>query len=157
MHNREIFQRSIETDTVTFDQDFCDNHADFKPRHFVLPAVSDNGSGMSEETILFIEDDTILQEMTRTMLNRPDYKVIPAKTPGEALRAAQNLVGNIDLIITDVVMPEMNGKELAALIQSTLPVDKLLYMSGCTANIIEQQCLLDAGTHFIEKPNFSGL
>ncbi|MBN2526577.1 MAG: PAS domain-containing protein [Deltaproteobacteria bacterium] len=219
---------TIETDTVTFDQDFCDNHADFKPGHFVLLAVSDNGSGMSDETIahifepffttkkqgqgtgmglatvygitkqnngfinvysepgmgttfriylpvcdeaavpkfgtvnndsegkgetiLLVEDDTILLEMTTTMLNRLGYKVIPANTPGEALHAVQNLLSNIDLIITDVVMPEMNGKELAARIQSTLPVDKLLYMSGYTANIIEQQCLLDAGTQFIEKP-----
>jgi YesN/AraC family two-component response regulator len=78
--------------------------------------------------------------------------VLPASTPHEAIRLAQEYTGEISLLMTDVIMPEMNGSELAKRLSSQSPHLKLLFMSGYTANIISQHGVLDEGVHFIQKP-----
>ncbi len=85
------------------------------------------------------------------MLERFGYRVIAFPGPAEALEAMPDLE-SIDLMMTDVVMPGMNGKELAHRFLGRFPGIKFLFMSGYTANIIAQHGLLDEGVHFLHKP-----
>jgi len=108
--------------------------------------------GHGNETILLVEDESAILKMTTTMLERLGYTVVAAATPGEAIRLAHEYRGRIDLLMTDVVMPEMNGKELAKNLLSYFPDLKRLFMSGYTANVIAHHGVLDEGVHFIQKP-----
>jgi DNA-binding NtrC family response regulator len=86
------------------------------------------------------------------MLESQGYRVLPASTPGAAIRAAREHAGEIHLLMTDVVMPEMNGRDLAKNLLSLFPDLKRLFMSGYTANVIAHHGVLDQGVHFIQKP-----
>ena len=86
------------------------------------------------------------------MLEKLGYPVLVAPTPGEALRLAQEHSGEIHLLMTDVVMPEMNGRDLAQRLLSLYPNLKRLFMSGYTANFIAHHGVLEEGVHFIQKP-----
>jgi len=77
---------------------------------------------------------------------------VPASTPGEAVRIAREHQGEIHLLITDAVMPEMNGRDLAKNVLSLYPEIKRLFMSGYTAEVIAHQGILDEGVAFIQKP-----
>ncbi len=220
---------TMETDNVTFDQAYCEDHPGFVPGDFVLLAASDNGCGMDKatqdklfepffttkgvgqgtglglatvygivkqnngfinvysepgngttfkiylprhdsdsvdtwqenapqiplsqgETILIVEDEAAILNLSKTMLNRLGYNALTAGTPGEALRLAELHAGKINLFITDVVMPEMNGRDLADQLQARCPGIKTLFMSGYTANVIAHQGVLDEGVCFIQKP-----
>jgi DNA-binding NtrC family response regulator len=90
--------------------------------------------------------------MATTMLEKLGYRVVAARTPGEAIRLAQEHTNEIHLLITDVVMPEMNGRILAKNILSIFPKMKRLFMSGYTANVIAHHGVLDEGVNFIQKP-----
>ena len=79
-------------------------------------------------------------------------KWLAAATPGEAMRLAEEHAGRINLLITDVVMPEMNGRDLAKRLMASQPNLKILFMSGHTADVIAQQGMLDDWAHLIEKP-----
>jgi len=105
-----------------------------------------------DETILVVEDQPALLSLIRTMLERLGYTVLTAGTPGEAIQLAQEHTGEIQLLVTDVVMPEMNGRDLARNIFSIHPNLKRLFMSGYTANVIAHHGVLDEGVNFIEKP-----
>ncbi len=110
------------------------------------------------EIVLLVEDEPAILEMTTMMLERLGYRVLMANTPGEAILLAQNHSGDIHLLMTDVVMPEMNGRDLSKNILSLYPAIKRLFMSGYTANVIAHQGVLDEGVHFIQKPfSMSGL
>ncbi|MFO7752722.1 MAG: PAS domain S-box protein [Desulfobacteraceae bacterium] len=220
---------TIETDRITFDEKYCNEHAGFIRGDFVLLAVSDNGCGMDRETlgnlfepffttkdfgqgtglglatvygivkqnngfinvysepgqgstfriylprsaededpdkgvsgkktaaggtetILLVEDEPSILRMTRMMLERKGYSVLSAATPAEAVEKAENHSGSIDLLMTDVVMPEMNGRELAGRITALYPGIRLFFMSGYTANVIAHRGVLDDGEAFIQKP-----
>jgi YesN/AraC family two-component response regulator len=80
------------------------------------------------------------------------YNVLAANTPGEAVRLAREYSDEIHLLITDVVMPEMNGKELVKKLREFNPQLKCLFMSGYTSDIIAQHGVLDEGVNFIQKP-----
>lgn len=210
---------TIETNTVTLDQEYCDNNLDFRPGEYVVLSVSDNGcciekaiidkifepffttkgtlgTGLglstvfgivkqnngfvnlyselgvgttfkiylptrkaatlwtaepvlerpemsSGETILLVEDDKSILEMGVTMLERLNFSVLTANSPAEAVRLAQEHAGTIDLLITDVIMPEMNGKALAHQLLELSPDLKVLYMSGYTANVIAHHGILE--------------
>ena len=112
-----------------------------------------NATGL--ETILLVEDEPLILDMTVAMLELLGYTVLPAATPGEATRLAQEYSGTIDLLITDVIMPEMNGLELAEKLESLRPGLKRLFMSGYTANVIARHGVLDEGVHFLQKPFLS--
>jgi len=86
------------------------------------------------------------------MLAEFGYRVISASTPDEAIRLAREYPENIDLLLTDVIMPGMNGRELSGQILSIRNGIKVLFISGYTANVIEQHGVLDKGVHFIHKP-----
>jgi PAS domain S-box-containing protein len=219
---------TIETDTVSINEEYCRTHLDFKPGEFVLLAVSDDGCGMEHEvaekifepffslkgekgtglglstvygivkqnkgfihvysekgegttiriylpkyegkaspvekptdepiqegygqTILLVEDEAAIREMTQSMLERLGYHVLVARTPGEAIRLADKFKQEIALLLTDVVMPEMNGRELTRKLHETYPDLKTLFMSGYTANVIAHHGVLDKGIHFMQKP-----
>ena len=104
------------------------------------------------ETILVVEDEVSILNLTRKMLEELGYSVLTAGRPGAALQLAEEHADKIDLLITDVVMPEMNGKELAERLRGLYPALKYLFMSGYTANVIAHHGILDEGIHFIQKP-----
>jgi len=216
---------TIETGRKSFDEEYCNEHADFIPGDFVLLAVSDNGCGMDKETldnlfepffttkevgkgtglglatiygivkqnngfinvysepgqgstfkiylprlvvdkavpekkaaaggtetILLVEDEPTILRMTRMMLERKGYSVLPAATPAEAVDLAKTHAEKIHLLMSDVVMPEMNGRDLAGQITNLYPDIRLLFMSGYTSNVIAHHGVLDDGVAFIQKP-----
>ncbi len=104
------------------------------------------------ETILLVEDEPSILEMTMMMLEHQGYTVLAAATPGEAIRLAGEYSGDIHLLITDVVLPEMNGRALADHLMSLSPNMKRLFMSGYTADVIAHRGVLDSGINFIQKP-----
>ncbi len=105
-----------------------------------------------QETILLVEDEPGVLRLVRKMLEGIGYRVLAAGTPVEAIRMAEKHSGDIHLLITDVIMPEMNGRELAQKLMSLYPGLKSLFMSGYTADVISPHGMLDAGVHFIQKP-----
>jgi CheY-like chemotaxis protein len=104
------------------------------------------------ETILLVEDELSILNMATMILTGQGYNVLQAHTSAEAIRMVKEHAGEISLLITDVIMPEMNGKELAHNLQSLRPQLKCLYMSGYTADAIAQHGVLDEGVNFIQKP-----
>ncbi len=103
------------------------------------------------ETLLLVEDDATLLGMTAMMLEQLGYSVRPAATPGEAIRLAE-ADEEINMFITDVVMPEMNGRDLAERLRAIRPGLRHLFMSGYTSNVIADNGILDKGLNFIQKP-----
>ena len=104
------------------------------------------------EVVLLVEDEPAILEMANMMLERMGYRVLSTGTPSQAISMARSFVGDIHLLMTDVVMPEMNGRDLAKNILSVYPDIKRLFMSGYTADVIAHQGVLDEGVHFIQKP-----
>ncbi|MFH1090875.1 MAG: PAS domain S-box protein, partial [Pseudomonadota bacterium] len=104
------------------------------------------------ETVLLVEDEAAILDMGQAMLERLGYTVLTAGTPGEAMRLAEEHAGEIHLLITDVVMPEMNGQDLAGRLQTIRPDLKRLFMSGYTSNVIVHRGVLDQGVCFLQKP-----
>lgn len=104
------------------------------------------------ETVLVVEDEPALLTLAQKMLKWLGYIVLTADRPSQALKIAEEYPKNIDLVFTDVVMPEMTGKELVCLIQSLQPNIKTLYMSGYTTDIIAHNGILDEGINFLQKP-----
>ncbi len=225
----DVGKISIETADVRFDKAYCDDHPGFLPGEYVLLTVSDNGCGMSRETIphiyepffttkeqgkgtglglatvygivkqncgfinvyselgvgtsfkiylpkyensaeegneitppdavmgggetiLLVEDEPAIMNMTRVMLERLGYTVLTAGTPSDAIHLAECFSDRIDLLLTDVIMPEMNGRDLARNLLALHPQMSPLFMSGYTANVIAHHGVLDKGVQFIEKP-----
>ncbi|NWH05963.1 PAS domain S-box protein [Desulfobacter latus] len=220
---------TIETENVTFDEEYCSYHANFVPGEFVLLAVSDTGCGIAAdmldqifepffttkelhkgtglglstvygivkqnngfinvysepdkgttfkiylprhvelaagdrkettrempvsrgETVLLVEDDPSILKLGAKMLESLGYTVLSANTPNEAVAIAELHVNEIHLLVTDVVMPEMNGRELSEKLQKQHSSLKTLFMSGYTANVIAYRGVLEDGIHFIPKP-----
>ena len=104
------------------------------------------------ETVLVVEDDASILKLVQRNLKRLGYNVLAASTPASAFALAEQQDGRIDLLITDVVMPEMNGRELAGNLRSPYPALKVLFMSGYSANVIAHGGVLDTGVNFIQKP-----
>jgi signal transduction histidine kinase/CheY-like chemotaxis protein len=113
------------------------------------PALSE---ARGSETILVVEDEQTILKMTAVILEQMGYAVLTARSPGEAISLAREFAGEINLLITDVVMPDMNGRELAEQIKALYPYTKVLFMSGYTANVIAHRGVLYKGVNFIQKP-----
>jgi len=221
---------TIETQNVTFNEEYCRAHTDFLPGQYVLLAVSDDGCGMDKETlknifepfyttkglgegtglglatvygivkqnegfinvysepekgttfkiylsrhiggereesetgiwaetpvgrgetILLVEDDLSILNLGKMMLEKLGYTVLCAKDPNETIAITETYADEIHLLITDVVMPGMNGRELAQRLETIYPGLKVLYMSGYTANVIAHRGVLESGTYFLQKP-----
>jgi PAS domain S-box-containing protein len=104
------------------------------------------------ETILMVEDEPTILRIGKIILENLGYTVLAACTPGEAMRLAAEHAEKIDMLMTDVVMPEMNGRDLAKRLLLLYPEIKCLFMSGYTADVIARHGVLDEGVHFIQKP-----
>jgi two-component system, cell cycle sensor histidine kinase and response regulator CckA len=104
------------------------------------------------ETILVVEDELSVLKLTKLMLEHMGYTVIAASAPSEALRLAEIHDGEIHLLLVDVVMPEMTGRELSEKLSPLRPGLKTVFMSGYTADVIAHRGVLDEGVHFIQKP-----
>lgn len=104
------------------------------------------------ETVLLVEDEESILDLGKVVLEKFGYTVLSAGTPGEALSMAENHQGPIDLLVTDVVMPEMNGRDLKFKIEKIKPDIKALYISGYTFDIIIHRGILENDVHFLQKP-----
>ena len=104
------------------------------------------------ELVLLVEDELAILKMGKIMLEKLGYKVLAASTPNEAMVLADKYAGDICLLITDVVLPDMNGRDLADQIHNLNPEIKILFMSGYTANAIAHRGVLDDGINFLSKP-----
>jgi two-component system, cell cycle sensor histidine kinase and response regulator CckA len=109
-------------------------------------------AGRGSETILVVEDETTLLDTTRRMLESLGYRVLAAAAPQKALRLAAEHPADIDLLLTDVVMPDLNGPELVRRLLQDRPRLKYLYMSGYTANLLALEGVSDDGPAFLAKP-----
>jgi signal transduction histidine kinase/CheY-like chemotaxis protein len=108
------------------------------------------------ETVLLVEDEEQVRNLTRTMLARQGYRILEASSGGDALRMAREHPGSIDLLLTDIVMPQMNGVELAREMHAVRPQIRVLFMSGYTDNALVEEQFLTSGVGFIHKPFTSG-
>jgi two-component system cell cycle sensor histidine kinase/response regulator CckA len=104
------------------------------------------------ETVLLVEDETQILELGRQILEKLGYRVLTACSPESALTLASEHQEPIQLLITDVVMPGMNGKELYRQLTASHPAMKCIYMSGYTADVIAHRGVLDHGVSFLQKP-----
>ena len=104
------------------------------------------------ETLLLVDDEATVLRLTARLLRKLGYYTIQANSPSEAMRIAREYTGEIHLLLTDVVMPEMNGRELATRLLSLRPGMKSLFMSGHSAEVITHHGVLEAGISFIQKP-----
>jgi CheY-like chemotaxis protein len=104
------------------------------------------------ETILLVEDDTPIRDLCGTLLSELGYAVLSSGTPRDAIQKARNHDGTVDLLITDVVMPEMNGRVLSERLVHLYPHIKTLFISGYTANVIANRGVLQDGMFFLSKP-----
>ncbi len=120
------------------------------------PETADNKAVMKlrggAETVLIVEDEESILNLSKEMLEMLGYKVLAVNETDQALRLAREYNGNIDLLLTDVMMPGMNGKELSDRIIAFKPGLKRLYMSGYTSDVIARQGILEEGIQFIPKP-----
>ena len=138
--------------------------------HIYLPVYADPASapaslpekkntsekpGNAGKTILVVEDEAAILSLCRTILEKKGFRVFTAITPNKALEVAREHTEEIDLLLSDVVLPEMNGQELADRIRQICPDIMLLFMSGYTADIISHRKNFDRAVRLIEKP-FSG-
>ena len=119
-----------------------------KPAAEPAPAVRTRGN----ETILIVEDDEGVREVATASLELHGYDVITALDGKDALRIAQDRREAIALVLTDVVMPNLGGSELACLLRERFPKLKVLFMSGYTADSVVRDGLLQSTLHFIQKP-----
>jgi PAS domain S-box-containing protein len=104
------------------------------------------------ESVLVVEDEEAILALNRTMLEHLGYAVLTASSPRQALQQAVLHADGIDLLITDVIMPEMNGRDLAGEMQALYPNIKVLFVSGYTENVIAHRGVLDKGVCFLPKP-----
>ncbi len=115
-------------------------------------AVFPGEPSLGSETILLVEDEIVVRELARRVLERRGYTVLVARMPGEAIRLIQEYRGAIALLLTDVVMPEMDGGELARRLRIDRPDMRVLYMSGYTGDALDRYGLSSGEVSLIEKP-----
>jgi two-component system, cell cycle sensor histidine kinase and response regulator CckA len=127
----------------------------------LLPAASQRvpgtpppqaAAGDTGETVLVVEDEIALREATRRILACHGYQVITAANGRDAVEVADNYPGGINLLVTDVIMPQMPGKEAADRIRARYPAVKVLFMSGYAEGILSDHGVLEAGINLLEKP-----
>jgi two-component system, cell cycle sensor histidine kinase and response regulator CckA len=126
---------------------YAETRAEVPPQQVPFEAAA-----CGHETILLVEDEPTILEMTTIMLQRLGYTVLGAGSPEEAIRLAGKYSGRIDLLMTDVVMPGMNGRALADNLLASYPGIKCLFMSGYTADVITHHGVLEEAEIFIQKP-----
>ncbi|MDQ1334157.1 MAG: hypothetical protein QG552_1107, partial [Thermodesulfobacteriota bacterium] len=104
------------------------------------------------ETILIVEDDVSVLYLTERILDHLGYAVLTSASPAEALTMAREYQGEIHLLMTDVILPEMSGMDLAGEMLKIHPTIRTLFMSGYTADVIARQGMPEKAVHFVQKP-----
>ncbi len=127
------------------------------PRHNLdAPIEADKSPQVTDcsgdETILIVEDETAVLQLAESILSRCGYRVLTASQPHKAISLVESYESDIDLLITDVVMPVMNGKELHNRIRNIRPTIKTIFMSGYTADVIANNGILEDDAAFLQKP-----
>ena len=112
--------------------------------------------GQGAETVLLVEDDDPVRSLACQILLRSNYRVLEAANGHDALEISERFEGPIHLLLTDVVMPEMSGRQLADLLTTARPDMRVLYMSGYADDALVHHRVLELGTHFLKKPFTSG-
>jgi len=116
------------------------------------PAPEPVARGPRSETILVVEDSDMVRSLVSQVLRKAGYSILEARSGEDALRIAGLYEGPIHLLVTDVVMPGMGGRQVADRLTATRPETRVLYVSGYTENAIVHQGVLEAGIDFLEKP-----
>jgi two-component system cell cycle sensor histidine kinase/response regulator CckA len=118
------------------------------------PVSAPTGAAAPEgsETILLVEDEDAVRGLLREVLEGAGYTVLQAASGAEALRVSRAHAGTVDLLLTDVVMPGMGGREMATLLAAQRPGLRVLFASGYTAEAIARHGVLEPGTDLIHKP-----
>ena len=117
-----------------------------------LAGSPDTSPALATETILLVEDENQVRNLTRAMLMRQGYRILDAGSGADALALAQEMDVPIDLLLTDIVMPQMSGLELAKEMRAARPGIRVLFTSGYTDNAVVKQGILTAEMPFIQKP-----
>jgi DNA-binding NtrC family response regulator len=104
------------------------------------------------KTILIVDDEPKILSLLKVILEKKGYNVITASKPAQALQVVDLHRESIGLLLTDVLMPEMNGQELSELVKAIIPDIKVIFISGYTADIIAEQDSVSEGVNFIRKP-----
>jgi two-component system, cell cycle sensor histidine kinase and response regulator CckA len=103
-------------------------------------------------TILLVEDDDQVRGLVRTLLTTDGFHVIEARTGGEGVRLAQQYDGSIDLLLSDMLLPEVSGYDIAAQMKARYPDMKVILMTGWVEGEIVQRCVAELGAAFLDKP-----
>ncbi len=117
-----------------------------------MPVAAPANTPVGHETVLLVEDEKSVRVTTRIFLENLGYTVLVAEDPEKALRLAAGHAGDIDLLISDVIMPGMSGPDLASRLTKTLPALKCIFISGFTSDVVAQRGILDQGVNFLSKP-----
>jgi len=118
----------------------------------VTPIASETRAPAGNETVLVVEDEDSVLRLTRMVLERSGFTVLTAPVPAQALRLVSEHVGALHLLITDVIMPGMNGVELRDQVTAMRPGIKTLFMSGYSEDLVARGGVIEQGIHFLEKP-----
>jgi two-component system cell cycle sensor histidine kinase/response regulator CckA len=118
----------------------------------IAKQAQESNAPRGTETILLVEDEDVVRGLTRKILMQAGYNVLDARSGDEAIRLCATHAGPIDLLLTDVVMPEVSGKEVADRLLELRPTTRVLFMSGYTDEAIVQHGVLDTNVKFIQKP-----
>ena len=147
--NNGFIDVSSEPERGTTFKIYLPCHADASAVPGMQHAVPASGG---HETILLVEDEPMMLNMAKLMLEKLGYRVISASTPSQAMNRVKAHDGKIHLLLMDVIMPEMNGPDLAKQIASLYPESSCLFMSGYSGDAIAHRGVLDQNVHFIQKP-----
>ncbi|MEJ2077006.1 MAG: PAS domain S-box protein [Acidobacteriota bacterium] len=148
-NNGSISVHSEEGHGTTFEICFARSSEEQAPTE---PSAAAAGRPRGQGTILLVEDETTVRSLTRKVLSTAGYTVIEAEGGDEALAVSADYDGEIDLLLTDVIMPNLNGKELHQRLILSRPTLKVLFMSGYTEDVISTRGVIEAGLPFIQKP-----
>ena len=126
---------------------------EYAPRHLVLPDVGMEGQRrLKAARVLLVEDDDTIRSLGRRTLADAGYEVIDARSPSEALARARGHGGPIDLLLSDVLLPERNGWDLSRGLQAMRPGTPVLFISGYAGNRLDGQPLLPRDAPLLQKP-----
>jgi DNA-binding response OmpR family regulator len=133
----------------------CNSYDDIKsvshPQEMAGSSTAPAASKSDPKTILIVDDEPNILKVCKLILEERGYRVLAASSPDEAIRLAVEYPGKIELLLTDVIMPEMNGRELSIGISTLHPHIGIIYMSGYAANMFEDRGMIE-GMNFINKP-----